>query len=88
MDIKKAKRFFEKLPNKVLFKCLTDSFVDDYDNAYDTVVKALNKQEPRKVEEGTEGGLDWYCNCGDYLSREKCEEMKYCMTCGQKLDWD
>lgn len=88
MNIKEARKFFEKLPNKVLFKCLTDTFVDDYDGAYDVVSKALDKQEPCKVEEGTEDGLDWYCKCGSYLSHLKCKEMKYCKDCGQKLDWD
>ena len=52
-----------------MFKCLTDKFVDDYDNAYNIVVTVLNKEIPYKVEEGTEGGYDWYCKCcycGDY----------------------
>lgn len=88
MDIKEAKNFFKRLPNKVLFKCLSDDFVSNYDNAYSVVAKALEKQEPCKVEEGTEGGFDWYCKCGTYLSPTKCKEIKYCISCGQKLDWD
>ena len=51
-------------------------------------IESLEKQIPLKVEEGTEGGLDWYCKCGAYLSQIKNKEIKYCINCGQKLDWD
>ena len=56
--------------------------------AYKMSIEALEKQIPSKVEEGTEGGLDWFCKCGYYLSATKCKEIKYCVNCGQRLDWD
>lgn len=84
MNIKETKRFFETLPNKVLFKCLTDKFVNDYDDAYDVLVKTLDKEEPYKVDKIKDG---YYCKCGTFLCDEKCEEVKYCISCGQKIDW-
>ena len=56
--------------------------------SYKMAIESLEKQIPSKVEEGTEGGLDWYCKCGAYLSLTKNKEIKYCINCGQKLDWD
>ena len=56
--------------------------------AYKMAIESLEKQIPSKVEEGTEGGLDWYCKCGTYLALTKNKEIKYCINCGQKLDWD
>ena len=56
--------------------------------SYKMAIESLEKQIPSKVEEGTEGGLDWYCKCGTYLAPTKCKEIKYCINCGQKLDWD
>lgn len=53
-----------------------------------TIIKALEKQIPCKVEEGTEGGYDWYCSCGEYLSRHKDKSINYCRRCGQRLDWE
>lgn len=52
-----------------------------------TIIKALEKQIPYKVEDGTEGGFDWYCSCGEYLSRYKDESIHYCKHCGQRLNW-
>ena len=52
-----------------------------------TIIKALEKQIPSKVEEGTEGGYDWYCSCGTYLSHIKDESIHYCKSCGQRLNW-
>lgn len=56
--------------------------------AYKMAMESLEKQIPCKVEDGTEGGFDWYCTCGTYLAPLKCREMNYCISCGQKLDWD
>lgn len=55
---------------------------------FKVVSQALEKQIPCKTEDSTEGGFDWYCKCGTYLSPIKCEEIKYCISCGQKLDWE
>lgn len=51
-------------------------------------IGAIKKQIPTKVEEGTEGGFDFYCECGTYLSPTKKKHLNYCSNCGQKLDWD
>lgn len=56
--------------------------------AYKIAIESLEKQMSLKVEDGTEGGFDWYCKCGTYLSPTKCKEIRYCINCGQKLDWD
>lgn len=101
MDIKEAKKFFEKLPNKVLFKCLTDKFVEDYDNAFAIVIKALVKQEPKEIDTETinrgidisgEYDIDYNMLCpnckavvGDYEANEL--YYVYCPTCGQKLKY-
>ena len=72
---------------KVRNKFVADDNID-IKTAYKMSIESLEKQIPSKVEEGTEGGLDWYCKCGTYLSRTKNKEIKYCINCGQKLDWD
>ena len=72
---------------KVRIKFIADVNIDTK-IAYKMSIESLEKQIPLKVEEGTEGGLDWYCKCGTYLSQTKNKEIKYCINCGQKLDWD
>ncbi len=88
MDIKETLDFFKKLPNRVKLKCLTDNFIQDYDKAFKTIKESLKKQIKLEVEEGTEGGFDFYCQCGNYLCDVKNKTINYCPKCGQKLDWD
>lgn len=56
--------------------------------SYKMAIESLEKQIPSKVKESTEGGFDWYCKYGTYLAPTKCKEIKHCISCGQKLDWD
>ncbi|AOR24321.1 hypothetical protein [Clostridium taeniosporum] len=51
-------------------------------------IKKLGNETLVKVEEGTNGGFDFYCQCGNYLSNVKDKTINYCPKCGQKLDWD
>lgn len=55
---------------------------------YESFNEIFARNKPFKVCEGTEGEFDWYCKCGTYLSQTKCEDIKYCISCGQKLDWE
>lgn len=71
---------------KRLKYCTTSTTIDK--NVVEISINAIEKQIPSKVEDGTEGGFDWYCKCGTYLSPTKCYEIKYCISCGQKLDWE
>ncbi|WP_297419277.1 hypothetical protein [Clostridium sp.] len=58
--------------------------------ALELSIEALEKQIPKNVEGGTVEafGFDWFCMCGNYLSMDKDEYIKYCPKCGQKLDWN
>lgn len=54
----------------------------------DMAIEALEKQIPLEPESGTDGGFDWYCKCGNYISDEKMPHINYCLKCGQKLNWN
>ena len=50
----------------------------------------LKMHIPRLVETSKEEwGIDVMCpNCGEYFSREECEDrVAYCKWCGQALEW-
>lgn len=55
---------------------------------YEAFKEIVERNNPFKVEEGTKGGFDWFCKCGTYLSPTKNECIRYCTSCGQKLDWN
>ncbi|WWU66479.1 hypothetical protein QJR26_08885 [Clostridium baratii] len=97
MNIEQAKSFFEKLPNKIPFKCLTDEFVNDYDRSLDVISKAIEREIPKNgimiinnsdIKIGSllvrKGVKVCKCVCGNILSWQH----TYCNKCGQKLKWD
>lgn len=97
MKIEQAKKFFEKLPNKIQFKCLTDEFVNDYDKALDVINKAIEREIPKNgmmiindsdIKIGNllvrKGVKVCKCVCGNILRWKH----TYCNKCGQKLKWD
>lgn len=62
-----------------------------YDNRIkncDIIIEALEKQIPYTPQEDVKVGYDYYCKCGTYLAPNKCEEIKYCISCGQRIDWN
>ncbi len=73
-----------------------EKMVDVAEDARKIAVKALEKQVARKPyfrpwdwdDDGTDGGLA--CpNCKDHLTDYVPNDcQKYCMNCGQKLDWN
>lgn len=92
-----ARKFFEMLPNRIQFKCLNDKFVENYDKAYGTIARALNKQianEPKTIIVAKETEIGnmvlgkgcklYKCSAGHLMTRGD----KYCRECGQKIDWN
>ena len=74
--------------------------VEDYKQALEIGVKALEKQIPKKVEirkatnDDTESELRDFitvkgriCRCPSCRCCIHISELKYCWECGQKLDW-
>lgn len=49
-----------------------------------TVIEALEKQAPKKAEKSLFPGISGKCPECNTAYRE---QVKYCSTCGQKLDW-
>lgn len=51
---------------------------------------ALEKQIPKKVKAIEDDFGYFICgNCEHYIYYEDCYDAhKYCLNCGQKLDWD
>lgn len=72
---------------------VSDSFTDtqfDYLEEIEIATKALEKQIPMKPTEiNDECGYFECPACGDLIYAEgaRFEEHKYCLSCGQKLDW-
>ena len=70
--------------------------IDEYDHidckdekefvkCYNIIEKALERNEPMKVDVTTKIDWDYSCpNCKHYRVREY---ICYCPKCGQKLDW-
>lgn len=58
------------------------NYTMDYDIAFEKALEALEKQVPKKIIE-----TDWiYCpNCE--ISLDPVQREKYCVICGQALDW-
>lgn len=60
------------------------------EKAYGMAIQALEKQIPMKPTEiNDECGYFECPACGDLIYAEgaRFEEHKYCLSCGQKLDW-
>ena len=66
---------------------LTDMKICDGEEM-DIVIKALEKQVPKKPHKNFEKFSGVWCSCGKYLGKG-CfvDKPNYCMDCGQKLDW-
>ena len=81
--------FKERL--ELIEKCYSGE-VEDYKQALELGVKALEKQIPKKVNlrhiRKYDGYDDGECpNCGMSVSRECDGNDVFCTDCGQKLDW-
>lgn len=67
--------------------------VEDLNNAYDVVIKALEKQIPKNptyngygyTPDGT--FIEWICPCCGNRFQVEHDYYDYCPDCGQKLDW-
>lgn len=72
---------------------ISDSCTDtqfDYIEEIEIAIQALKKQIPMKSTEiNDECGYFECPACGDLIYAEgaRFEEHKYCLSCGQKLDW-
>lgn len=66
----------------------------NYAVAFETAIKALEKQIPKKCETNLSYPEDKYCpNCLENFTGVDCstcsgENFKYCPSCGQALDWE
>lgn len=78
----------ENLKYLVSDSCTDTQF--DYLEEIEIATKALEKQIPMKSTEiNDECGYFECPACGDLIYAEgaRFEEHKYCLSCGQKLDW-
>ena len=78
----------ENLKYLVSDSCTDTQF--DYIEEIEIATKALKKQIPMKSTEiNDECGYFECPACGDLIYAEcaRFEEHKYCLSCGQKLDW-
>lgn len=65
------------LDDKVRLKC------------YDLAIEALEKQTPKAVQTINDNESYFVCSCGFTVGYfEDFREHKYCLNCGQKLDWE
>ena len=61
--------------------------------AFNMAIQALEKQVPRKMMKPYESGVDEQfglcpvCAKGWYWARRIRRSLKYCINCGQRLDW-
>ncbi len=71
---------------------IRDMYIDTNESekckALKTAISALEKQIPKKVVDDTEFGMCPYCH--NEFNSELMNEynVKYCLHCGQALDWD
>lgn len=78
----------ENLEYLVSDSCTDTQF--DYIEEIEIATKSLKKQIPMKSTEVSEDYGYFECPaCGDliYADGSRFEEHKYCLSCGQKLDW-
>lgn len=86
----------EKLKNMQLFMQITDKnsehkFAEDDYKANEMAIQALEKQIPMKVLHSYDDIIDkMWCSCPTCyagLGWRHVDTHKYCMNCGQQLDW-
>lgn len=60
--------------------------------AYDTTIKALEKQIPTKPmlrrKKRFDGYNDGWCTCCNWYVKDIFDRYNYCPNCGQALDWE
>ena len=84
-EIEAKKEFKERL--ELIEKCYRGK-VEDYKQALELGVKALEKQIPKKPHKNFEKFSGVWCSCGKYLGKGYfVDKPSYCTDCGQKLDW-
>ena len=90
-EIEAKKEFKERL--ELIEKCYRGE-VEDYKQALELGVKALEKQIPKKpIYEGdgySDGHLvydTWICPLCEKRYEVDYDDYDYCPNCGQKLDW-
>ena len=90
-EIEAKKEFKERL--ELIEKCYRGE-VEDYKQALELGVKALEKQIPKKpIYEGdgySDGHLvydTWICPLCEKRYEVDYDDYDYCQNCGQKIDW-
>ena len=90
-EIEAKKEFKERL--ELIEKCYRGE-VEDYKQALELGVKALEKQIPKKVTLEGDGYSDghlvydtWICPLCEKRYEVDYDDYDYCPNCGQKLDW-
>ena len=84
-EIEAKKEFKERL--ELIEKCYRGE-VEDYKQALELGVKALEKQIPKKPHKNFEKFSGVWCSCGKYFGKGYfVDKPIYCPNCGQKLDW-
>ena len=84
-EIEAKKEFKERL--ELIEKCYRGE-VEDYKQALELGVKALEKQIPKKPRFYAH---NYYCSVCDSLvgnNEFEWKRFKYCDTCGQKMNWE
>lgn len=76
--------FFHQLPNRIPLKCLTDEYVEKYDNANEIMRRALEKQIAKKPHIVNSQNACPDADCLEPVLRYH----NHCPECGQKIDWD
>ena len=89
--MKQKKEFKERL--ELIEKCYRGE-VEDYKQALELGVKALEKQIPKKATLEGDGYSDghlvydtWICPLCEKRYEVDYDDYDYCPNCGQKLDW-
>ena len=90
-EIEAKKEFKERL--ELIEKCYRGE-VEDYKQALELGVKALEKQIPKKATLEGDGYSDghlvydtWICPLCEKRYEVDYDDYDYCPNCGQKLDW-
>ena len=90
-EIEAKKEFKERL--ELIEKCYRGE-VEDYKQALELGVKALEKQIPKKATLECDGYSDghlvydtWICPLCEKRYEVDYDDYDYCPNCGQKIDW-
>lgn len=77
----------------VVFACekagLSKAAVKEVEDALDTVISALEKQEQTKEaipHRNYQYLSDYWCECGWHLGKKGA--VKFCADCGRRIKWD